>query len=102
PPCITCSSYTNTLAGRRSVQYQPQGGSYYSAVGGTHRGWLRGPAGTNFDLRLEKRMRFRWKTIATSEGPTSEEQIAYAAEPGTYRWRIKSAGGRGEYTFWLQ
>jgi serine protease len=102
PPCITCSSYTNTLTGPRSVQYQPQGGSYYSSVAGTHRGWLRGPAGTNFDLRLEKRMRFRWRTVATSDGPTSDEQIAYAAEPGTYRWRIRSAAGSGEYTFWLQ
>jgi serine protease len=102
PPCIYCSTHTGTLAGSGAVHYQPAGGSYYSAESGTHRGWLRGPANANFQLHLQKRGLFTWQTVASSLGPTSEEQIAYQGAPGQYRWRITTAGGTGPYTFWLQ
>ena len=102
PPCIYCSTHTGTLAGSGAIQYEPQGGSYYVAEGGVHRGWLRGPANANFELRLQKRGAFTWQTVASSLGPTSEEQIAYTGSPGQYRWRITTAGGTGDYTFWLQ
>jgi serine protease len=102
PPCIYCSQHTGTIAGSGAIHHEPDGGSYFSPGSGTHRGWLRGPAGTNFELRLQKRGAFTWQTVATSLGPTSEEQIAYEGTPGQYRWRITTASGTGAYTFWLQ
>jgi serine protease len=100
PPCTSCTSYTNTLS-PGGVEY-PYIGSYYRSLSGTHRGWLRGPANANFDMRLQKRMGFFWVTVAQSVGPTAEEQITYSGTPGTYRWRINGVSGSGSYTFWVQ
>ena len=102
PPCVTCSRHDNNLPRARAVQFQPGGGSYYSVDVGTHRGWLRGPAGADFNLSLQKRAGFRWKTVAASAGPTADEEIAYVGTPGTYRWRVQSVRGGGNYTLWLQ
>lgn len=85
PPCTQSNSYTNTLFRTGAVQYQPSGTSYYSSTTAVHRGWLRGPANANFGLRLQKRVGSSWTTVATSSGPTSEEQLAYNGTPGTYR-----------------
>ena len=55
--------------------------------------------GQNFNLYLKKRNSSGGYTeVARSIGATSTESITYAAGPGTYRWRIVSAGGGGNYT----
>jgi hypothetical protein len=101
-PCTGCEQYTGTLSGSGDFDYHPNGRYYYSGVSGTHRGWLRGPSNTDFDLYLQKWNGFGWSTVARSEGQTSEEQIAYSGTPGYYRWRVVSYSGSGGYTFWLQ
>jgi serine protease len=101
-PCTNCTAYTGTLSGTGASQYQPNGTYYFSAVSGTHRGWLQGPAGTDFDLYLQKWNGFFWATVAVSESSTSTEQIAYTGTSGYYRWRVYSFNGSGGYTFWLQ
>jgi serine protease len=101
-PCTNCQSYTGTLSGTGDFDYHPNGSWYFSSVAGVHRGWLRGPAGTDFDLYLQRWNGFFWATVARSESATSEEQIAYSGTPGYYRWRINSFSGSGAYTFWLQ
>ena len=101
-PCTGCEQYTGSLSGTGAVQYQPNGSYYYSSVSGTHRGWLRGPSGTDFDLRLQKWNGFSWSTVASSLSDSSEEQITYNGTAGYYRWRINSYSGSGSYTFWLQ
>jgi serine protease len=100
-PCTNCTAYTGSLSGQGASQYQPNG-SYYNAVAGTHRGWLRGPAGTDFDLYLQRWNGLWWVTVAASEGTSSEEQITYAGSSGYYRWRVYAYSGSGAYTFWLQ
>jgi hypothetical protein len=102
PPCTNCETYTGTLSGTGDSDYHPNGSWYFSGVSGTHRGWLRGPAGTDFDLYLYKWNGFFWTIVARSESVTSEEQIAYNGTPGYYRWRVYSYSGSGAYTFWLQ
>jgi serine protease len=102
PPCTNCQSYTGTLSGTGDSDYHPNGTWYFSGVSGTHRGWLRGPAGTDFDLYLQKWSGFFWVTVARSESATSEEQITYNGTSGYYRWRVVSFSGSGAYTFWLQ
>jgi serine protease len=101
-PCTNCVEYTGSLSGTGDGDYHPNGSYYYSSVSGTHRGWLRGPLNTDFDLYLQKWNGFYWSTVARSEGVTSVEQIAYSGTPGYYRWRVYSYSGSGSYTFWLQ
>ena len=101
-PCTNCQSYTGTLSGTGDFDYHPNGTWYFSSASGVHRGWLRGPAGTDFDLYLQKWNGFFWSTVARSESVTSEEQIAYSGTQGYYRWRVNSYSGSGPYTFWLQ
>jgi serine protease len=101
-PCTSCTAYTGTLSGTGDADYHPNGSYYYSSVSGTHRGWLSGPTGTDFDLYLQKWNGFYWATVARSEGVTSEEQIAYSGTAGYYRWRVYSYAGSGSYTFYLQ
>ena len=99
-PCTACQHYTGSLSGTGASSYQPNG-SYYFSGAGTHRGWLRGPSGTDFDLYLLKWNGFFWSTVAGSTGLASDEQIAYTGTSGYYRWRIYSYSGSGSYGFWL-
>ena len=101
-PCTSCTAYTGTLSGTGDADYQPNGTYYYSAASGTHRGWLQGPSGTDFDLYLLKWNGSQWVTVAYAESSTSTEQIAYAGTAGYYMWQVYSYSGSGSYTFWLQ
>jgi hypothetical protein len=94
--------YTGSLSGTGDSDIHPNGTYYYSSVSGTHRGWLQGPSGTDFDLYLQKWTFFGWSTVARSESVTSVEQIAYAGTAGYYRWIVQSYSGSGSYSFWLQ
>jgi len=101
-PCTVCTRYNGTLSGTGDSDIHPNGTWYFRGVSGTHRGWLIGPAGTDFDLYLQKWNGFFWVTVAASEGLTSQEQIAYAGTSGYYRWIVNSFSGSGSYSFWLQ
>jgi serine protease len=101
-PCTGCQEYAGTLSGTGDSDIHPNGSWYYSSVPGTHRGWLQGPSGTDFDLYLQKWNGFWWTTVARSESATSQEQIAYTGTAGYYRWMVSSYNGSGSYSFWLQ
>jgi serine protease len=101
-PCTNCQQYTGSLSGPGDSDNHPNGTYYYSSTSGTHRGWLRGPSGTDFDLYLYKWNGSSWSIVARSESATSEEQIVYSGTPGYYRWRVYSYSGSGSYTVWLQ
>lgn len=99
-PCTGCEHYTGTLSGTGASAYQPNGTYYYSAAG-IHEAWLRGPAGTDFDLYLQRWNGFWWSTVGRSESATSEEHVTYSGTAAYYRWRIYSYSGSGGYDFWL-
>jgi serine protease len=101
-PCTGCQAFTGTLSGTGDFDYHPNGSWYFSSVSGVHRGWLRGPSASDFDLYLQKWSGGRWVIVARSESTTSEEQIAYSGTSGYYRWRVYSFRGSGSYSFWLQ
>jgi subtilisin-like proprotein convertase family protein len=101
-PCSNCEYYNGTLSGTGANAYQPNGSWYYSGVSGRHNGWLRGPAGTDFDLYLQKWNGSTWQNVASSLSYTSEESISYNGTAGYYRWRIYSYSGSGAYEFWMQ
>jgi serine protease len=101
-PCTGCQKYTGTLSATGDSDIHPGGSWYFSNVSGTHRGWLQGPAGADFDLYIQKWNGFWWATVARSESVTSQEQIAYSGTAGYYRWIVSSYSGSGSYAFWLQ
>jgi serine protease len=101
-PCTGCTRYAGSFSGPGDADYHPNGTYYYSGVSGTHRGWLIGPSGTDFDLYLQKWNGWWWTTVASSLSADSEEQIAYSGTAGYYRWRVNSYSGSGSYSLWLQ
>jgi subtilisin family serine protease len=100
-PCTGCTAYSGSLNGGGDYDIHPDGRYYYSGSG-THKGWLRGPTGTDFDLYLEKWNGWWWSIVARAESVTSEESISYSGGSGYYRWVAQSYSGSGSYTFWLQ
>ena len=102
-PCTSCTMFTGTLSGPGAAHTLPNGTHYYSATSGSHRAWLRGPAGTDFDLYLYKwNSYWGWMLVARAENATSEEQISYSGTAGYYRWQVRSYSGSGSYSFWMQ
>lgn len=97
-PSCPGGTYSGSLSGSLATAYQPNGSSYYSGTSGLHTANLSGPAYSNFNLYLEKRALLFWTTVASSEGSTSTERIAYSGTAGDYRWRIYSANGSGSYS----
>ncbi len=99
-PCIEpCDLYTGTLSSGAS-QYQPNG-SWYQSIAGIHRGYLRGPAGTDFDLYLQRWNGFGWSNVASGTSTSNNEDVTYNGTAGYYRWRIHAYSGSGSYNFWL-
>jgi serine protease len=101
-PCSNCDEYSGNLSGSGASEVQPNGNWYQATSAGTHQGWLSGPAGTDFDLRLFRWNGSQWVQVASATTPDSEEHISYNGTAGYYYWRIESYSGSGPYTFWLQ
>jgi len=101
-PCTGCTLYTGSLSGTGAVQYQPNNTYYYSAVSGSHKGYLRGPtSGADFDLFLYKWNGSTWVIVASAESATANEDISYSGTAGYYEWKILSYSGSGAYNFYL-
>ena len=105
PPgsCAGCEYHTGTLSGTGDLNLQPNG-TYYFVGAATQHAWLRGPSSANFNLYLFQfdLVQFRWIPVATSLGPTSDEEIQYAGSAGYYIWVVHSFQGSGQYDFWLE
>jgi subtilisin family serine protease len=101
-PCTSCDHYTGLLLSRGEAGFEPNGSYYYSSSFGYHKGWLRGPAGADFDLYLWHWNGYYWEVVARSEGETADEDISYYGSPGYYSWRISNYSGNGFYNFWMQ
>jgi len=98
-PCTNCTQYSGTLSDGAS-EAQPNG-TWYQAGGGTHRGWLEGPAAADFDLELY-RWNGSWQKVAESTSGSSSEFVEYNGTSGYYYWRVRSFSGSGSYDLWLQ
>jgi subtilisin family serine protease len=100
-PCADCAHYTGLLLSGGDAAFEPNGTFYRSDSAGYHKGWLRGPAGSDFDLYLWKWDGSQWVVVARSESDTANEEISYYGPAGYYSWRIYSYSGNGFYNFWL-
>ena len=104
PPtgCGLTESYSGSLSSTGDFDHHPNGTYFYSGVSGTHRGCLRGPAGTDFDLYLYKWNGFNWAVVGRGETSTSSEDVTYNGTAGYYLWEVYSFSGSGTYTFGMQ
>ena len=99
PPTSACgTTYSGSLSGTGAGAYQPNGTYYQSTVSGTHKGCLKGPAGADFDLYLQKWNGSSWVPVAAGESSTSTETVTYSGTAGYYRWRVYAYSGAGAYT----
>ena len=98
-PCINCRDHTQYLTGTGVTQYQPCG-TYYWGNSGYQSGYLRGPAGTDFDLYLWRWNGSTWVQVASSLSWSSNEDIIYNGAAGWYLWGVYSYSGAGTYHFW--
>ena len=101
-PCDNCAHYSGLLLSNGESGFEPNGTYYYSDSSGSHKGWLRGPAGADFDLYLWRWNGWYWEVVASSESEGPDEEISYNGSPGYYYWQIYSYSGKGFYNFWLQ
>ena len=102
-PCSDCTKVSGTLASGATA-YTPSSTGFASGAG-QFKGYLRGAAGTDFDLYLEKKgtgALALWSTVASSATNSSSEDVVYTGAAGTYRWRITSYTGAGTYDFYFK
>jgi subtilisin family serine protease len=100
-PCPACESLSGNLSGPGAGAYLPNG-SYYHSKAGTHKAWLRGPSGTDFDLYLWKWNGGGWEVVASSASESNQENASYTGSEGYYIWIAESYSGSGAFGFWLQ
>ena len=100
-PCTDCESYSGLLFNGQAG-FEPNDSFYHSAAYGQQRGWLRGPAASDFDLYLWRWDGAQWVVVARSESESSTEEINYFGAPGYYTWRVYAYSGNGFYSFWMQ
>lgn len=98
--CQGCTVYSGSLSGSGDAALHPEGGFEWG--GGTLEGELSGPAGTDFDLRLQRYscgffFGCSWSNAASATSNSSQESISTNASAGTYRWRVESYSGSGAY-----
>ncbi len=94
------TQYNGSLSYTGAEAYQPNG-TYYYNYGGSQKGYLQGPSGTDFDLYLLKWNGSGWSTVGQGTSPTSTESVNYSGTAGYYTWRIHSYSGSGSYVFCL-
>lgn len=103
PPTGDCSDLalgeSGSLAGTNAYAYEPGSAGYYETNGsGKHEACIDGPAGTDFDLYLQKWNGSSWVTVAQSRAAGSHEEISYQGTAGAYSYVVESYRGSGSYT----
>ncbi len=101
-PCSDCSQAAGNLSGSGDADYYSSAAGFESN-GGVFEAWLEGPGSADFDLALEKYSSSlffgdSWSQVASSESTSSSEQISYTGGAGTYRWKVLSYSGAGDYS----
>ncbi|WP_243493281.1 M6 family metalloprotease domain-containing protein [Massilia violaceinigra] len=97
-PTPAADVYNGTLAEKgEAIHPSP----WFEYKGGTLGAVLSGPAGTDFDLRLEQWQNNGttnlWVNVAESAGDASQEALTFKAPAGYYRIVISSYSGAGKY-----
>lgn len=92
-------TFTNYIGSSGVTQYQPCG-TYYWGNAGYQTGYLRGPAGSDFDLYLWRWNGTSWVQVASATTISNNESISYNGAAGWYLWAAYSYSGSGTYHFY--
>ena len=92
--CPSCNAVTAFLARRQVAVPAP---AYRSVRPGVHEARLIGPAGTDFDLALERWDGSVWQSVATSDTREPSAELAHLGGVGRYRWVVSSESGHGNF-----
>jgi hypothetical protein len=92
-------TFTNYIGSTGITQYQPCG-TYYWGNAGNQIGYLRGPAGNDFDLYLWRWNGTSWVQVASGTTASNNESITYSGAAGWYLWGVYSYSGSGTYHFY--
>lgn len=76
------------------------GSSYSTVTSNKHTGQLFGPAGSDYNLYLEKYSGGVWTVVASGVTTSANEVVTYNGASGQYRWRVTSVTGTGTFTLY--
>lgn len=94
----TGSVYSASISGPGGISLQSSKDGFSSRAGNIS-GRLSVPEGAGFRLHLERKQNGRsYVTLASSPGSGSTESVEFTVRKGTYRWRIESLFGAGQYS----
>ncbi|MEV0585198.1 serine protease [Nonomuraea sp. NPDC050310] len=96
-----CAGFETTKTGSLTSgasQYQPDGQYFQTTTTGAHRACLDGPAGTDYDLYLQKWNGSTWASVAQGATSGPDETLSYTGTAGYYRYRVHAYQGGGAYT----
>ena len=80
--------------------YFVRASTLYWGNAGNQSGYLRGPAGADFDLFLWYWNGSAWVEVASGETASTNESIVYNGAAGWYLWGVYSYSGTGTYHFY--
>lgn len=92
-----CSGHEARVNGSLSRTGARQVTSFFRANAGTHTACLAGPAGTDFDMALQRWTGRNWQTVRDANNATSSDTLTFTGPAGTYRYQIRSQSGAGAY-----
>jgi streptogrisin C len=98
PPGGECEGTLSGNLASGASAIQPNGSYYQSTAAGVHTGCLDGPAGTDFDLYLQRWNGSTWADVASATSPNPDETLSYNGSAGYYRYRVHAYSGSGNYT----
>lgn len=93
------TKYSASLASGGS-SLQPSGTYYTTTTTGYQTGQLFGPAGTDFDLYLQKWNGTAWANVASAATAATNETVQYSGAAGYYRWNVVSYSGTGTFSLY--
>lgn len=106
PPPASCptgySAYTGSVTTVGGSVYAPSTNGFTVATGTALGGILTGPAGTDFDLYLQRRTLngSNWTNVVSATSTSTNETISATGSASyRYRWRIYAYTGTGAFTF---
>lgn len=103
-PCSSCELHEGKLSAGEYAYIPIAGGDQRDV--GTINVWLQGPPDADFDFALQRHTRRLmlsfWRTVASSSGTETEEQVSYDNRAGVYRVRIDAIAGKGRYKLWVE
>ncbi|GAA0917182.1 hypothetical protein GCM10009558_102830 [Virgisporangium aurantiacum] len=97
PAPANCAGHEASVNGNLPGTGARQVTSFFRANAGTHTACLAGPAGTDFDVALQRFNGRNWQTVQDANNATSSDTLTFTGPAGAYRYQIRSQSGGGAY-----